>query len=198
MNNLWKSFPHAFSGLFEALFGERNFRLQWLMGLMVVLLLSVLKLAEWQYAVLLLCVFLVLALELLNCALEQVCDTSGKAFDIHKKRAKDFAAAGVLFFSIGAALIFFMVVGPEFPTLIEQALLNPLAYCSLALVGISSLPAVLLDRPGGGIKFLLVMGGMFDVLFMITGDGRLLMLFLAAAFNAALVWAMLCQNKFHP
>lgn len=66
--------------------------------------------ASWQDAILVLLIFLSLALELFNSALENICDMSGTVFNHHKKRAKDFAAASVLLISFAAAFIFAIFV----------------------------------------------------------------------------------------
>ena len=104
--SMLKSFSYALIGLWDALKSERNFRIQWLCALMVFLLNGLVVFEPWQEITLVLMVFMVLAFELNNSALEKTCDSSGRSFDHGKKRAKDFAAASVLMAAVGAGTIF--------------------------------------------------------------------------------------------
>jgi diacylglycerol kinase len=184
------SFIHACRGLRDALRHEHNFRLQWLLGLMVLLLNSLVTLESWQHAMLLLLVFLVLALELHNCAIEKACDSSGLDFLIHKKHAKDYAAASVLFLSIGAAIIFLSIIMPHLPSIVEQARLSPNAYLTLSAVFLFTLPGILMKRPKAA-KLLLVIGGGLDASFIFVSQGALFFLVLGGLFHIILLAALL-------
>lgn len=117
------SFLFAITGLIDAITNERNFRLHWLCGMMVLLLINLLTLRDWQQIILLLLIFLVLAAELFNSALEKVCDSSGREFNTHKKYAKDFAAGAVLLMSFVAAIVFASFIFDD-----PDAFFKPFAY----------------------------------------------------------------------
>lgn len=114
---MFKSFSYALIGLWDALTSERNFRIQWLCGLMVFLLNGLVVFEPWQETIFLLLVFVVLAFELHNCALEKTCDSTGRSLDPYKKRAKDFAAASVLVVALGAGAIFVLLMQSKRPML---------------------------------------------------------------------------------
>ena len=62
-----------------------------------------LSLLEW--AAVLFCIALVMALEAFNTALEHLCDEVQKAYSGHIKKAKDAAAGGVLIAAIFSAIV---------------------------------------------------------------------------------------------
>lgn len=140
MLDILKSFSYAACGVRDALIFERNFRIQWLAGLLVVLINILVDFAAWEHAAMIIMSFLVLSLELHNCAIERLCDSTGTAFDINKKYAKDFAAAGVMVFSLAAATIFFVILEAHRSTIFLSLQQNPLPWINLVLIGLLSAP----------------------------------------------------------
>lgn len=102
MKGLLKSFVYALNGLKYMLLEERNFRIH-ITAIFFVLYFSVLYgLSSSQYAVLILILSLVPALELINTAIEKTVDIKAKEFDENAKISKDASAGAVLVLSIGA------------------------------------------------------------------------------------------------
>lgn len=100
-----QSFKYASAGIKKALKSERNFRIQ-LGGAVVAIALSVLfGITAMQWVVVVLLIGLVLALELLNTALETLVDMITLEHDAMAERVKDVSAAAVLIFSIIACII---------------------------------------------------------------------------------------------
>lgn len=106
--------------MIDAIIRERIFRLLWLAGMMVLDVCSVLPLLLSQKAMVLLLIFLVLAFELHNCAIEKMCDSTGRDFSLEKKYAKDFASAGVMLLSFGAACVFITYIIELDPALLVE------------------------------------------------------------------------------
>lgn len=98
-----QSFQHACNGIGSALATERNLQIHLLASVLVSIAAFVLRLgvAEWRW--LLLAMVLVWSAELLNTAIERVCDVLSPAFHPTIKAAKDIAAGAVLVCACGAA-----------------------------------------------------------------------------------------------
>lgn len=100
------SFKYAFQGLYHALKEGRNFRIQAIVGIIVIFLAWLLGFTRFEWALLLITISLVLTAELLNTVIELVVDIAVKEKILPKaKTAKDVAAASVLLISIFAAIV---------------------------------------------------------------------------------------------
>lgn len=100
------SFRFAFEGLIHALREGRNFRIQTLLGILVLLLAWVFGFDRFEWVLLLFTISLVLTAELLNTVIELVVDVAVKEKLLPKaKIAKDVSAASVLLISIFAAIV---------------------------------------------------------------------------------------------
>ncbi len=107
--NLWASFSFAGQGFSYAFRTQRNFRIHTLIGSTAVVLSIYLRLPATDLAIICLTSGAVLAMELINTALESVVDlTVGQKFDALAKIAKDCAAAAVLvaaLVALGVAMV---------------------------------------------------------------------------------------------
>lgn len=112
--NLWISFKFAWAGLYYAFLTQRNFRVHTLIGIVAIALGIFLRLSTVEMAVIGLTIGAVLAMELLNTALEAVVDLTVKqTYHDLAKIAKDCAAAAVLISSLFAVLVAgFLLVPP--------------------------------------------------------------------------------------
>lgn len=147
----------ALEAILSAIISEHNFRLQWYLGSLVFWFMAFFDFALWQDAILLLLVFLVLSLELLNSAVENLCDFSGNEFNVHKKMAKDFAAASVLLASFMAAFMFCIFVANEAQNF-NYIPLNP-TFLMLTFVSfLSGLIASLITSSKASLCFVLIFG----------------------------------------
>ena len=97
-----KSFAFAWKGLQYCFLTQLNFRIHLMALLMVSILGGVLKINSIEWLFILGCSMLVLSLELMNTAIEKICDLITK--DIHPviKVVKDISAAVVLIAAIGS------------------------------------------------------------------------------------------------
>ena len=109
------SFRYAGKGLTYAFESQRNFRIHVVTGSVVFALGLWLKLNLNQLAILALTVATVLALELINTAIEAAIDlTIGRRFHPLARVAKDCSAAAVLVASISSLLIACLLLLPPF------------------------------------------------------------------------------------
>lgn len=106
------SFRHAFAGVVHVVRTQVNARIHVTVAVAVVALGTWLCLPAGAWAVLVLCIGLVLAAEAFNTAVEAVVDLASP--DIHPlaRIAKDAAAGAVLITAIAAVVVGLLVLGP--------------------------------------------------------------------------------------
>lgn len=100
-----RCFVYAARGFVYAVKTQRNMRVHLGAAFYVVLAGFVTDLSAPEWAAVLLCIGLVLALELVNTAIEHTCDSITKEYAEPIKRAKDCAAGAVLCAAVIAAAV---------------------------------------------------------------------------------------------
>lgn len=113
------SFRHAFRGLRWVIREEHN---SWIHVAVIVILVPVclilgLSLIEWT--LISICIGLVLALELVNSAIERLADKISPEHDPIIGKTKDISAAAVLITAIAAAIVGLIILVPKFIMLIK-------------------------------------------------------------------------------
>jgi len=102
-----KSFTYAFKGISSG-FSERNMRVHVTAAALVVLLAFFFRVSLMEWILLLLMIGLVMSAELINTAIEEVCNCMRDELGLKYKssqRARDLAAGAVLVLAMLAALI---------------------------------------------------------------------------------------------
>lgn len=107
-----RSFPHALRGVGAALRTEQNLRVHLLATVLALGIAVWLRLPLNELALLVLVCALVVALELVNTAVEAVVDLASPQFHPLAKTAKDVAAGAVLVAAFAAVLIGALLLGP--------------------------------------------------------------------------------------
>lgn len=106
------SFRYALTGLAIVWREERNFRVQVVFAVLVLLLASLLHLPALARALIVLVVVCVLTAEAFNTALEELCDKFSGSHDPHIAKIKDLSAAAVLIMSFGALVVGVIIFAP--------------------------------------------------------------------------------------
>lgn len=118
---LMLSFKYAWAGLSYAFVTQRNFRIHTVIGTLAISLGVFLHLSAVEIAVICLTSGLVLALELLNTAIESVVDLTVKqTYHELAKIAKDCAAGAVLISAIAAVFVAGSLLIPPLLRLIQS------------------------------------------------------------------------------
>ena len=99
-----KPFGYAWHGIRYCFTTQRNFRIHLLALLIVIILGSILKLSATEWLFIIGCSVLVLTLELVNTAIEYLCDTITRDNHPVIKIVKDISAAAVLIAVAGSVL----------------------------------------------------------------------------------------------
>ncbi|WP_096434609.1 diacylglycerol kinase family protein [Alteribacter populi] len=102
---LIKSFQYASEGIRHAWLYEQNFRIHTILAGIILIASQVFGISIYEQALLILVIGGVLALELINTALERCVDMVTSEYNIKAKVIKDVAAGAVMVFSITAVLV---------------------------------------------------------------------------------------------
>ncbi len=112
-HKLLMSFKYAFDGIIEGIRNERNMMIHYGALIMVVVFGLTLKLSVIEWSICLILCALVIAMELMNTAIEAVVDLVTEEKKPLAKLAKDTAAGAVLVCAIMAAIIGCMIFLPK-------------------------------------------------------------------------------------
>ncbi len=124
--NLGKSFYYAGKGLLYAVRTQRNFRIHLVVAVVAFVLGLALRLSAVEMALISLTSGLVMALELVNTALEAVVDlTLGSRYHLLAEIAKDCAAGAVLLAAMAALAVAAWLFLPPLLLLLPKGLLLP-------------------------------------------------------------------------
>jgi len=99
------SFRRALAGVRVAVRCERNLRIQLCVAVYVILFGGLAGLETWAWAACLICIGMVLGAELLNTAIERVCDRVCPEYSGFIRLSKDAAAGGVLMAAVLSAAV---------------------------------------------------------------------------------------------
>ena len=122
-SSLFVSFKYAAAGIAYAFTTQRNFRIHVVIGSLAVGLALFLRLEPVKIAIIVLTIGLVLALELLNTALESAIDLTVKqTFHPLAKIAKDCAAGAVMISALSALAVASSLILPPLFALLQTTL----------------------------------------------------------------------------
>lgn len=110
---IWKSFGYAFEGIFTCIRKERNMKIHCVMTLLVILAGFIFHISVTEWCICLTLFGLVMALELVNTAVEAVVDLVTSERRPLAKIAKDTAAGAVLIAAIMAAIAGLVIFLPK-------------------------------------------------------------------------------------
>lgn len=110
---IWKSFGYAFEGIFTCIKKERNMKIHCAMAVLVVIAGVILKISLTEWCICLVLFGLIMALELVNTAIEAVVDLVTQEKKPLAKIAKDTAAGAVLIAAIMSAIIGCIIFVPK-------------------------------------------------------------------------------------
>lgn len=113
------AFINAANGIGSCVRQEVNFRIQLMAAFSAVLFGIFFKITTTEWLFVVGCCMLVLSLELLNTALENICDMVSKDFNPVIKIVKDTAAAAVFVSSMGSAVMGVVIFLPKIIQLIK-------------------------------------------------------------------------------
>ncbi|MFA4817966.1 MAG: diacylglycerol kinase family protein [Parcubacteria group bacterium] len=109
-----RSCRHACRGLKYVLANERNFQIELVIGLLVVILIFVFKVKNWEAVILMLMIMWVLITELTNTVVERVVDILKPRIHPYARLVKDIMAAVVMISATMAIVVGVIIFYPYF------------------------------------------------------------------------------------
>ncbi|MDP2812923.1 MAG: diacylglycerol kinase family protein [Erysipelotrichaceae bacterium] len=105
LSRLYNKFKAAIDGIIVGLKTDRSIRVQWLIAIAVLVIFFVIGIepSDWLWVILL--AGLVVAIEHINSAIEELADFVEPQYSEHIKRIKDFSSAAVFILSITSAIV---------------------------------------------------------------------------------------------
>ena len=110
---LINSFKYAIEGIISSFKTERNMKIHVLAMIVVIALGLFFKLNKVEWCFIIIAIASVISAELFNTAIETVVDMVSPEKNPKAKLVKDIAAGAVLVVAIGAAIIGFIIFGPQ-------------------------------------------------------------------------------------
>lgn len=125
IRKLRQSFQYAVRGVMLCMHTERNFRIHLTAACYVTLLAVLCRLSATKCAVLALCFGVMMGAELMNTAIECLCDWKASGYDRAVRDAKDIAAAGVFVCAVACAVIGLIFFVPALPQILAGLRSHP-------------------------------------------------------------------------
>jgi len=120
MNSLVRNFGFATAGIQYFFSTERNGRIQAVIALLVIVAGFYFGISNVEWCLILLCIALVLGVEMMNTALERVCEMLSADFHPMVKIIKDVAAGAVLCTTIASVIVGLLVFLPYIKMLLQN------------------------------------------------------------------------------
>ena len=120
MKKIVKSFAYAFNGLKLCFASEINFKIHLLFATAVLLLGVVFEISNTEWLAVTLCIAFVTATEMINTAIEKLCDVVQKDFHPGIKQVKDIAAGAVFLAAVCSLVIAVIIFLPKISTFLKS------------------------------------------------------------------------------
>ncbi|MEO7264921.1 MAG: diacylglycerol kinase family protein [Ferruginibacter sp.] len=119
MKRLIKSFSFAISGINHCFSKEPNFYIHILLATAALSLSILLEISRIEFIVVILCIAVVLAAEMINTAIEQICNRVTRERDTEIKIIKDISAGAVLVTAIASLVCGLIIFVPKLYALVN-------------------------------------------------------------------------------
>lgn len=107
-----KSFAVAFAGIGRAFASELHMKVHLVFAVAALIACWALQVEAWGWCVVVICIGMVISAEVLNTAIEALCDKVSPGYDHLIKVAKDAAAGAVLVLAITSVIVGLIVYVP--------------------------------------------------------------------------------------
>jgi diacylglycerol kinase len=105
-----KKFKAAIDGIIIGIKTDRSIRVQWLIAIGVILIFGIVGIESHDWLWIILCIGLVVSVEHINSAIEELADFVEPKYSEHIKRIKDFSSAAVFILSVASTIIGFIIL----------------------------------------------------------------------------------------
>lgn len=111
--NFWESLGFAVDGILYSYRTQRNIRIHSFLALGIIFGAGFFRVSVLEFLVLIMTIVMVIALEIVNTAIETVVDMYTEEYLPLAKIAKNVAAGAVLLASLGAVIVGLVIFGPR-------------------------------------------------------------------------------------
>ena len=108
-----KSFVFAFNGVKNCFTSETNFKIHTMAAVITIALGIAVHISNTEWLIVIGCIAFVITMEMLNTAIEKLCDVVQEGFHPGIKKVKDIAAAAVLVSAACSAIIGVIIFLPK-------------------------------------------------------------------------------------
>ncbi len=108
-----KTFKHAIDGIIYVFKKEQNFRIHIIVTIFVIIAGILFSLDKTEWMIIIIAISIVTALELVNSAIEYLCDFVSPNYHDKIKRIKDASAGAVLISAIGVFVLALVIFVPK-------------------------------------------------------------------------------------
>lgn len=108
-----RSFSYAGRGILSAFRTERNIRIHFTMAILVVILGAIFHISRMEWLIIIVVIGGMIALELINTAIERIVDLVTTEFHPLAKEAKDIAAGAVFIYALLSVLVGLIIFLPK-------------------------------------------------------------------------------------
>lgn len=119
-----KSFKYAFNGLKILFKEEHNARIHLVVSVLVIAFGLFFCISAFEWLVVIMLIGLVFSVEILNSALEHLCDYVSPEWNSHIKKVKDLAAAAVFISSVVAVICGIIIFVPYIIDFVKNSIFN--------------------------------------------------------------------------
>ncbi len=112
LKNRKNAFVYAFSGLWQSFMKEAHMKIHLLAAILVISAGFYFGISKWDWVCILGCITMVISFELINTALENLCDMVTREQHPTIKYIKDISAAAVLLICVFSAVVGLFIFGP--------------------------------------------------------------------------------------
>ncbi len=109
----YRKFYYAFKGIFSSLREEKSMIVHVIISLLVIVFSFGIKISISSWPIIVLVIGLVISLELINTAIENLVDMVSFKYNINARKVKDISAAATLIVSIVAITIALLIFVPR-------------------------------------------------------------------------------------
>lgn len=150
MKRQFKSFANAFKGIAAAFITEGHMRFHFVAAFFVLLFAYICEVNSSEWAILALTIGSVFTAELVNTAIEELCNVYTKEHNPKIGRIKDIAAGAVLVVALAAILVavFVFILSGNLLYGIDRLLKHPLYFIPLGICAVCSVLFIIF----GGVK----------------------------------------------
>ena len=119
-SNFKESVGHALDGIEYTITHERNFRIEIIFAILVTIASFIFKVSLIEWGLLVLVIGIILALEMINTAMERCVDLVTKDYKELAKNAKDIAAGAVFVMSMFSIVLGIIIFLPKIMIFLEK------------------------------------------------------------------------------